>query len=279
MKNPVQISKSARIAAVRMVHRARSSHIGSCFSAADILGVLYGQVLRHDPRQPDWPLRDRLVISKGHAAAIVYAILAEVGYFPTSWLDHFCENGGRLAGHVGHKDVPGVEFSTGALGHGLSLGCGLALAAKADRLDTTVYVLLSDGECDEGSIWEAAMFASHHQLDNLVAIVDFNKIQSFGTTQEVLGLEPFGDKWSAFGWNVREVDGHDHDALARTLSLSAAGTQPRALIAHTVKGKGVSFMEHQLLWHYRSPSDEQLQQAIQELEHEDGANRVYRHAV
>ena len=249
-----------------MVHKAGASHIGSCLSMADLLAVLYGGVLRVDPAQPSWADRDRFILSKGHGAAIVYAALAERGFFPLTWLDDFCRDGGKLAGHIIHREVPGVEVSTGSLGHGLSIGAGMALAGKRDRWPYRVFVLLGDGECDEGSIWEAALFAAHHHLDNLVVMVDYNKIQSFGTVQEVLDLEPFAHKWQAFRWSVQEIDGHDHRQIARALSsLPFASGNPSCLIAHTVKGKVVSFMENQLAWHYRSPNAEQLAQALSEL--------------
>lgn len=262
----IELARQIRISTLKMVHAANASHVGSCFSMADILAVLYGEVLRHRPSEPNWAMRDRLVVSKGHAAAIVYAVLAEIGYFPKSWLDEYCKNGSRLAGHVTHKQVPGVEFSTGSLGHGLSIGSGLALAAKAGRHPWRTFVILSDGECDEGSIWEAALFAPHHKLNGLVAVVDYNKIQSFGTTAEVLDLEPFTDKWASFGWNVISVDGHDHNQLRNALAPQANTDCPTVVIANTVKGQGVSFMENELLWHYRSPSSDQLKQAISEVE-------------
>jgi transketolase len=249
-----------------MVHRANASHIGTCLSMADLLAVLYTSVLRVDPAQPTWPLRDRFILSKGHGAAALYAVLAERGFFPREWLDTYGADGTRLAGHVSHSGVPGVELSTGSLGHGLSVGCGMALAAKADGRPSRVFVLLSDGECDEGSTWEAVLFAPHHRLDNLVAIVDFNKIQSFGTVKEVLDLHPFADKWRAFGWETREIDGHDLGAIEGVLgNLPLGEGKPTALIAHTVKGKGVGFMEGQLAWHYKSPNAEQLARALEEI--------------
>src|SRR5271154_1686649 len=183
---------------LKMVHRAKSSHVGSVFSTVDILAVLYGAVLRIDPARPDWSDRDRFVLSKGHACAGLYAALAERGFFPESWLDEFFANGGRLAGHATHWGAPGVEVSTGSLGHGLSLACGMAVAGKRDNLSYRVFAMLSDGECDEGSTWEAALFAPHHRLDNLVAIIDYNKIQSFGRVEEVLNLEPLAKKWESF---------------------------------------------------------------------------------
>lgn len=234
---------------------------------ADILAVLYGSVLRVDPAEPKWSERDRFILSKGHAAAGYYAALSERGFFPLEWLDRFCGNGQPLAGHVTAKGVPGVELSTGSLGHGLSVGCGMALAAKRGGGDWRCFVVLSDGECDEGSVWEAALFAPHHGLDNLVAVIDYNKIQSLGAVSEVLDLEPLADKWCACNWAVEEVDGHDVAALEWALThIPATAGKPTAVIAHTVKGKGVSFMENKLEWHYRSPDDEQLLSALAELE-------------
>jgi transketolase len=251
--------------ALRMVHRANASHIGSGLSMADILAVLYGGVVRADPSDPRAPDRDRVILSKGHGAAAFYATLAEAGYFDVSLLETFCRNGSPLAGHVSHR-VPGVDFSTGSLGHGLSLGCGVALGFKRDGKPGRAFVILSDGECDEGSTWEAALFGPHHALDNLVAIVDYNKIQSFGAVQEVLDLEPFADKWSAFRWNVQVVDGHDHAALAHAFAVvPTTPGRPSVIIAHTVKGKGVSFMEGNLLWHYRAPDGAQLEAAVEEV--------------
>jgi transketolase len=251
---------------LRMVHRAKASHVGTCFSMTDLLAVLYGAVLRIDPAHPDWPDRDRFILSKGHGAAAIYATLAERGFFPIDWLDTYCCDGTRLAGHITHYGVPGVEMSSGSLGHGLSLACGMALAGLRGGQDHRVFALLSDGECDEGSIWEAILFAPHHRLDNLVAVVDYNTIQSFGTVKEVLDLEPFAPKWQAFGWAVREVDGHDIDALLDVFqTIPFQPGRPSCVIAHTVKGKGVSFMEDRLEWHYRSPDGGQLRQALAEL--------------
>ena len=250
-----------------MVHAARASHVGSCLSMMDMLAVLYGAgVIRVDPQRPDDPGRDRFILSKGHAAAALYACLAKVGFFPEEWLESYCQDGAHLGGHATHHGVPGVEFSTGSLGHGLGLGCGVALAGRGAPNPFRAFVMLSDGECDEGSTWEAALFAGHHRLSNLIALVDHNKIQSFGRVEDVLRLEPFADKWRAFGWEVREVDGHDHAGLAATLAqLPFAADKPSVLIGHTVKGKGVSFMEDRLLWHYRSPDAAELGRALREL--------------
>ncbi len=260
------LAKAIRLDTLTMVHRAKASHVGSCFSTAEILAVLYGDVLRVDPKNPRWADRDRFILSKGHAAAIVYAVLAERGFFPRRDLTEYCVDGSSLTGHLSHH-VPGVEISTGSLGHGLPIGCGMALAAKRAGRPYRVFVLLSDGELDEGSNWEAILFAPQHRLDNLVAIVDYNKIQAFGMVQEVLDLAPLADKFRAFRWGVREVDGHDVSALSELVHQAPfeAG-RPSVLIAHTVKGKGVSFMENQLAWHAKSPNAEQLAQAIRELE-------------
>ncbi len=266
-KSITKLAKAIRSHALRMVHKANASHIGTSLSMADILAVLYGSVLRVDPARPDWSDRDRFILSKGHGAAAVYAVLAEQGFFPLEWLDTYCQDGTKLAGHITSHGVPGVEVSTGSLGHGLSIGCGMALAGKRDRKPYRVFVMLSDGECDEGSTWEAVLFAPHHRLDNLIAIVDYNKIQSFGTVKEVLDLEPLTDKWRAFRWAVREIDGHNYEQLEDALtSTPFEPDKPSVVIAHTIKGKGVCFMENQLAWHYKSPNDEQLAQALAELE-------------
>jgi transketolase len=264
IRSSAELARSIRVDALRMVHRVNASHIGSSLSMADLLAVLYGGVLRVDPDQPDWPERDRFILSKGHGAAAGYAALAEAGFFPVEWLDTYCADGSQLAGHL-TRGAPGVEFSTGSLGHGLPVGCGMALAAKRDGSAYRVFVLLSDGELDEGSNWEAILFAPHHRLDNLVAVVDYNKIQSFGTVQEVLDLDPLAEKWQAFGWGVREIDGHDHSQILEVFnSVPFTMGRPSAIIAHTVKGKGVSFMEDRLAWHYKSPNDQQLAEALTE---------------
>jgi transketolase len=235
---------------------------------ADILAVLYGGVLRIRPAQPDWPDRDRFILSKGHGAAAIYAVLAESGFFPLQQaLETFYQDGSNLAGHVTHTGVPGVDASTGSLGHGLPIACGMALAGRRDGRPYRVFAVLSDGECDEGSTWEAALFAPHHHLDNLVAVVDYNKIQSLGRVKEILDLEPLADKWKAFGWSVREINGHDIDEIYGAFcSAPFEVGRPTCIIAHTVKGKGVSFMEDKLAWHYQPPNDRELQQALEELE-------------
>jgi len=257
------LAKKIRLHALHMIHRAKSSHLGSAYSMADMLAVLYGRILRIDPQKPDAADRDRFVLSKGHACAALYAVLAEQGFFPKEWLQHFYQDGARLAGHATHVGVPGVEVSTGSLGHGLPLACGMALAGKRDGQAYRVFAMLSDGECDEGSTWEAALFAPHHKLDNLIAIIDYNQIQSLGTVKEVLDLEPFADKWKAFGWAVHEIDGHDCARIERALTdVPCAAGKPTCVIAQTVKGKGVSFMENKLLWHYRAPDRDEMARAL-----------------
>ncbi len=252
---------------VRMTNKANASHIGSCLSMADLLAVLYGKILRLDSRDPEWPDRDRFVLSKGHGCAALYAVLAESGFFPVGWLESFYQNGSPLAGHATHKDVPGVEVSTGSLGHGLPMATGMALAAKRDGKSYRVFCLLSDGELNEGSTWEPILFAPHHKLDNLIAIVDYNKIQSLGRVKEVIDLDPLADKWRAFRWAVREIDGHDLAAICHALTeVPYEPNRPSCIVAHTVKGKGVSFMEDKLLWHYRAPLGEELQLALAELD-------------
>jgi transketolase len=258
--------------ALLMTSAGGSSHIGSILSMADIVAVLYGRVLRVDPKNPRWPDRDRFILSKGHAGAGIYAALAELGFFPVEKLRTHYQNGSDLSGHVSHKGVPGVELSTGSLGHGLSVGAGMAYGAKLDRRQHRVYVLLSDGECDEGSNWEAILFSSHHRLDNLCAVVDYNKIQSLKPVAETLGLEPFADKWRAFGWAVTEVDGHDHAQLAAAFDAAERTIgQPTCVIAHTTKGKGVPFMEHSVLWHYRTARGDEFEAALDALESDPGA--------
>jgi transketolase len=261
------LAKRIRVHALKMTSAGGSAHLGAVLSMADIVAVLYSGVLAVRPDEPGWPGRDRFILSKGHAGAGVYAALAERGFMPLDKLATHYQNGSELSGHVSHKGIPGVELSTGSLGHGLSVGAGMAYGAKLDGHAWRVFVLLSDGECDEGSNWEAVLFAAHHRLDNLVAVVDYNKIQSLAPVPETLALEPFADKWRAFGWAVVEADGHDHDALLRALSsVPAERGRPTVAIAHTTKGKGVSFMENTVLWHYRTARGEEFDRALAELE-------------
>lgn len=256
--------------ALRMVTRAKASHIGSALSVADIMAVLYGRALRVHPAEPRHRERDRFILSKGHACVAVYAALAETGFIDPALLETYGADGSMLMAHISHK-VPGAEFSTGALGHGLPFGTGKALAAKRRGEAWRTVVLTSDGEWGEGSNWEAALFAAHHNLDNLICILDYNKLQSLRSVDETLRLEPLHSKFEAFGWAVREVDGHDHDMLIDALEGPPwiAG-KPMMLICHTTKGKGVSFMEDKVEWHYRNPSPELLDAALREIEGENG---------
>jgi transketolase len=266
MSGTASLARQIRVDALRMVHRAKASHIGSALSISDIVAVLYGDVMRVDPSNPGWAARDRFILSKGHACVAVYAALAARGFISQRDLESYGRDHSALMNHISHK-VPGVEFSSGSLGHGLPFGVGKALAARRLKASWRTFVLLSDGELGEGSNWEACMFAAHHELDNLVAIVDYNKLQSLTTVEKTLRLEPLADKFRAFGWHVREVDGHDHSVLSSTLgSAPWQAGRPSMVVAHTVKGKGVSFMEDRVEWHYRSPNDAQLQQALAELE-------------
>ena len=241
-----------------MTHLSGGSHIGAVMSVADIVAVLYTDVLKYRPSEPEWPGRDRFILSKGHAGASIYAALAEEGFFPVEELKTHYANGSRLSGHVSHH-LPGVDFSTGSLGHGLSAACGMAYAAQKDLVnDHRVFVVLGDGECNEGSVWEAALFANHFRLNNLVAIVDHNHMQSLDFNENTLEIESFSDKWKAFGWNVIEINGNDHDELKDAFKKTAdyVNTEPHkptVIIANTIKGYGVSFMENDILWHYRFP--------------------------
>jgi transketolase len=264
-----KLAKEIRLHVIKMANSGGSSHVGSALSIVDIISVLYNGILRFDPKNPDAKNRDRFILSKGHAGTAVYAALAAVGFFNKEKLSTHYQDGSNLSGHISHKNIPGVEISTGSLGHGLGVGVGMSLAGKMGEKQHRVFVLLSDGECDEGSNWEAILFAAHHGLDNLIAIVDYNKIQSLAPVEETLSLEPFADKWRCFGWEVEEVDGHDHGKLKRALSVFPKKMgKPTVIIAHTTKGKGVSFMENSVLWHYRCPKGTEFESAIQELEKE-----------
>ncbi|GAB4169008.1 MAG: transketolase [Thalassobaculales bacterium] len=239
--------------AVRGLIGGNRGHVGSTLSLIEILRVLYDSVLRHDPANPGWAERDRCILSKGHGCLALYALLADHGYFPADWLDRFCRADGRLGGHPEAGKVPGVEASTGALGHGLAIGVGLALAARLARRKNRVFVIMGDGEINEGSVWEAAMSAAKHRLGNLVALVDYNKMQSYGPTREVVDLEPLADKWRAFGFAVREVDGHDVAALRSALTgIPFVEDRPGMVICHTVKGRGIPFAEGSAKWHHSS---------------------------
>lgn len=258
-----EFAKRIRLNSLEMVARANASHIGSALSIADLIAVLYGEILNVRPEYPDWNERDRFILSKGHACVAVYAALADLGFFSVENLQTYGQDYSPLMNHICHL-VPGVEFSTGSLGHGLPFGVGKALYAKANHLDWRVFVLLSDGELDEGSNWEALMFSAHHRLNNLILIIDYNKLQSLTGTQETLGLEPLVEKFKAFGAEVIEVDGHHHGEIFSALTSSHA-FKPKVIVAHTIKGKGVSFMENQVIWHYRSPNNNELIDAINEV--------------
>jgi transketolase len=252
---------------VEMCHASSSAHLGSSLSCADILAAAYWNVLKIDPRNPTDPLRDRFILSKGQAAMAIYATLAMRGYFPEAELATYNTDGGRLAEHPPANQLPGVEAATGSLGHGLPLANGVALAGRIKAQHFRVFVLLSDGENNEGSVWEAAMFAAAQKLGNICVVVDYNKWQATGRSNEVLALDPLADKWRAFGWDAVETDGHDPEGLARLMRETVAGAvgRPRAIIAHTVKGKGVSFMEDDNNWHYRAPTAEEVVLAHKEL--------------
>lgn len=254
-----QLAWKIRRHGIEMTHLSGGSHIGAILSVADIIGVLYAQVLKIAPENPQWEERDRFILSKGHAGASIYAALAEKGFFAVEELKTHYQNGSRLSGHVSHY-LPGVDFSTGSLGHGLSAAAGMAYAAKKDGKNHKVYAVLGDGECDEGSVWEAVLFANHFRLNNLVAIVDHNHMQSLDFNENTLQIEDLGAKWKAFGWNVVEVNGNDHDELRAAFAQADRNAQmpehkPTVIIANTIKGCGVSFMENDILWHYRFPHD------------------------
>ena len=245
---------------IEMTHLSGGAHIGAVLSVADAVAVLYADVMRYDPANPKWDKRDRFILSKGHAGASIYAALAESGFFPVEELKTHYQNGSRLSGHVSHY-LPGIDLSTGSLGHGLSVGAGMAYAMKKDgRIDQRVYVVLGDGECNEGSVWEAALYANHFRLNNLVAIVDHNQMQSLDFNENTLELEDFASKWKAFGWNVIEIDGNNHEELKKAFAQveilsNQEPHKPSVIIANTIKGFGVPFMQHDILWHYRFPHD------------------------
>lgn len=266
IKSLEKLANKIRNHALVMTSKGGSSHIASVFSIADILACLYGHLLNINPENINNINRDRFILSKGHAGAGVYATLAECGFFNIEILATHYQDGSNLSGHVSHKNIPGVEFSTGSLGHGLPVGVGMALSAKMDGRNNKVVVLLSDGECDEGSNWEAILFASHHKLNNLICIIDYNKIQSLDLVCNTLNLEPFNDKWTAFGWQVLESDGHSIQSIIENYNTATMSeSKPTCIIAHTTKGKGVSFFENQVLWHYRTAKGEEFDKAKIEL--------------
>jgi transketolase len=253
---------------VRMLQKGGRGHVGSAFSLVEMLRVLYDDVLHYDPKQPRSPQRDRFILSKGHGCLALYVLLAEKGFFPEAELWKFCKTDGILGGHPEYGKVPGIEASTGSLGHGLPIGVGFALNARYAKASHRVFVVGSDGESNEGSVWEAALCASKHQLSNLTVLIDYNKQQSYSTTYEVLDLEPFADKWRAFGFVAEEVDGHDVAQLRSTLKRTPFDAhKPSAIICHTIKGKGVSYVENNLNWHHKNKvTDDEVTSLLAELE-------------
>ena len=251
--------------AVKMTNCRSSGHVGSSLSMADIVAVLYERILRVDPANPRWPERDRFILSKGHAAAGVYGALVEKGFFPKEWVDTYYGDDGKLCGHISHH-VPGVEFSTGSLGHGLPVAAGMALVAKRNKRRYRIFCLMSDGDCNEGSTWEAIMFAAQHRFDNLTAIVDANKIQALGKVTDIINMEPFAEKVEDFGWAVDEIDGHDHEQIEKALlAVPFRKGKPSFIIANTTKGKGVKSIENTVSSHYRCIPDEKLKEVYAEL--------------
>lgn len=259
------LATNVRAHCLHMTHGGQSGHIGSMLSMADLLAVLYERILRVHPKDPNWSERDRFILSKGHGGAAVFATLAEKGFFPKEWLNTYYKDNGKLSGHISHH-IQGVEFSTGSLGHGLPVAVGMALAAKHARKKHRIFCILSDGDCNEGSTWEAIMFATQHRLENLIAIVDYNRIQALGNVKDIIELEPFAMKLQAFGWGVREINGHDYQEIEDALTyIPIEYGKPSWIIAHTTKGKGVSFLENTVASHYFRVTDEHLKEGLKEL--------------
>ena len=263
-KNSKELAWLIRRHGIEMTHLSGGSHIGAILSVADIVAVLYSNILKYDANNPKWEKRDRIIFSKGHAGAAIYAVLAENGFFNVEELKTHYQNGSRLSGHVSHY-LPGIDLSTGSLGHGLPVAAGMAYAAKKENKNYRVFCILGDGECNEGSVWEAVMFANQYELNNLIAIVDRNKMQSLDFCENTIKLDPLKNKFENFGWNVVEIDGHSHEKLTKSLEKLDT-SKPTMIIANTTKGKGISFMENNILWHYRFPHDGwEYDQAVTEL--------------
>ena len=261
-----RIVRQLRHDILNISYQGKVGHIGSAFSIIDILAVLYYKILKIDPSDPFATSRDRFLLSKGHAASALYTVLCRRNFFSQEELLTFCQNGGRLAVHPENTTLPGIEYASGSLGHGLSVASGLALAGKKEKDSFRVFVLTSDAECNEGSTWEAALFAPQHHLDNLVAIVDYNKMQAMGRTEDIIQLEPFSHKWRSFGWEVKEIEGHDLNEMKEWFSKTPLQKgKPTVFIAHTVLGKGISFMENQLSWHYLTMTEDLYKKAIEEI--------------
>jgi transketolase len=262
------ICREIRQLIFKTAYRGNVGHLSPAFSIVEVLTVLYfAPFLRYDKDNPDWVKRDKLILSKGHASLALYAVLHKVGFLPKHELDGFCQPGFRLGNEPKLGEVKGVEATTGSLGHGLSFANGIALANKIDSLDSKTYVILGDGECQEGSVWEAAMSISHHKLSNVIAVVDRNQLQGMGLTKDIVEIEPIAEKWYSFGWKVYEMDGHDIESILRTFEtvLSDKTDKPKLIISHTVKGKGISFMEGVPIWHYRMPNASELDVACTQL--------------
>ena len=262
---PSELALAARREIIAMTSAANASHVASALSVVDILSLLYTGTARITPENIEDIDRDIVILSKGHAASALYSVLALQEFFPMGWLKKYCQDDAPLGGHVTYKGVPGVELSTGSLGHGLPYGLGIAMSRKLSGSGGRVFVVMSDGECDEGTTWEAAMIANHHNLDNLVVIVDRNRLQSLTFTEDTLKLEPFADKWTSFGWKTKVADGHDYNELVTALEES---NKPVCVIAETTKGKGVDFMENSVLWHYKSPNQTDVVEAFAQLSEE-----------
>ena len=268
--NLKQIAKNIRRSIVKMNTRACASHSGSALSIVDILVVLYYKIMNISINNLNDRDRDIFILSKGHASSALYAILSEKGFFDKSLLDKFYLNGGKLPGHLDKDSAPGIEVSSGSLGHGLSIGIGMAIANKTDNINAKIYVMCGDGELNEGSVWEAIMFAPHQNLSNLTLIIDYNKLQGYGSINEVINLEPLYKKFEAFNWDCIEIDGHNLDEIKQAFLKKT--NYPKVIIAHTIKGKGVSYMENQFEWHYKSPNEEEFRKAMDELSCE---NNIY----